>query len=87
MRAATSACWREKAESHRRKSSEVALAASTKVDDLEAVHTPESMMLSTMTKESDAERTDREVLVPWIKFLWDSLAQFQRQSETRAFTV
>ena len=44
-------------------------------------------MLSTTTKESDAERNDREVLVPWIKFLWDSLAQFQRQSETRAFTV
>ena len=62
----------KKAESHRRKSSEVALAASTKVDDLEAVHTPESIMLSTMTKEGDAERTDREVLVPWIKFLWDT---------------
>ena len=29
-------------------------------------------MLSTMTKEGDAERTDREVLVPWIKFLWDT---------------
>jgi translation initiation factor 3 subunit A len=61
-----------KAENNRKKSSEVALAASTKVDDLEAVHTPESIMLSTMTKEGDAERTDREVLVPWIKFLWDT---------------
>ena len=29
-------------------------------------------MLSTMTKEGDAERTDREVLAPWIKFLWDT---------------
>jgi hypothetical protein len=33
---------------------------------------PESIMLSTMTQDSDEQRTEREVLVPWLKFLWET---------------
>ena len=40
--------------------------------DLEAEATPESIMMSTMTEESEKERTDRELLVPWLKFLWET---------------
>jgi translation initiation factor 3 subunit A len=29
-------------------------------------------MLSTMTIEGVKDRTDREVVVPWLKFLWDA---------------
>jgi len=29
-------------------------------------------MLSTMTEEGDAERTEREILVPWLKFSWET---------------
>ena len=29
-------------------------------------------MLSTMTDEGDSERTDRELLVPWLKFVWEA---------------
>ena len=28
-------------------------------------------MLSTMTDEGDGDRSEREVLVPWLKFLWE----------------
>ena len=42
------------------------------VDDLENEQTPESVMLSTMTEEGDSERSEREVLVPWLKFLWET---------------
>lgn len=33
---------------------------------------PESIMLSTMTEDSDKERTDRDIMVPWLKFLWET---------------
>ena len=29
-------------------------------------------MLSTMTDEGDGDRSEREVLVPWLKFLWET---------------
>jgi translation initiation factor 3 subunit A len=29
-------------------------------------------MLSSMTEEGAKDRTDREVVVPWLKFLWES---------------
>ena len=47
-------------------------AAAERVQDLEAEATPESIMMSTMTEESEKERTDRELLVPWLKFLWET---------------
>jgi translation initiation factor 3 subunit A len=44
----------------------------TQIGDLEAEASPESIMLSTMTEEGGKERTDREVVVPWLKFLWEA---------------
>ncbi|KAI8059279.1 hypothetical protein BC940DRAFT_313920 [Gongronella butleri] len=41
------------------------------VDDLEASETPESVMLSTVSGEQSKDRTDRAVVTPWLKFLWE----------------
>eukprot|EP00629_Pelagomonadales_sp_RCC1024_P015524 CAMPEP_0119274998 /NCGR_PEP_ID=MMETSP1329-20130426/13082_1 /TAXON_ID=114041 /ORGANISM="Genus nov. species nov., Strain RCC1024" /LENGTH=345 /DNA_ID=CAMNT_0007275357 /DNA_START=120 /DNA_END=1153 /DNA_ORIENTATION=+ len=43
-----------------------------KVADLEVEQTPESVMLSTMTDEADGDRSEREILVPWLRFLWET---------------
>ncbi|CAO3670831.1 unnamed protein product [Rhizopus stolonifer] len=42
------------------------------VDDLEASETPESVMLSTVSGDQNKDRTDRAVVTPWLKFLWES---------------
>src|SRR5947207_12575937 len=42
------------------------------IDDLEASETPESVMLSTVSSEQNKDRTDRAVVTPWLKFLWES---------------
>ena len=41
------------------------------VEDLEALETPESLMLSTVSAEYK-ERKDKEVVTPWVKFLWET---------------
>lgn len=56
----------------RDKANKVALAAAAKISDLDQEETPESIMLSTMTEEGTKDRTDREVVVPWLKFLWET---------------
>ena len=61
-----------KATAARQKADRVALAAAAKVADLEQEETPESIMLSSMTEEVAKDRTDREVVVPWLKFLWEN---------------
>lgn len=60
-----------KALSARLKADEVALLAAARVSDLDQEETPESIMLSSMTEEGAKDRTDREVVVPWLKFLWE----------------
>ena len=42
------------------------------VKDLEEFNTPEELMLSYVTAESDADRHDRENVMPWFKFLWET---------------
>lgn len=40
--------------------------------DLEAESSPEEMMLSYVSGEKSKDRTDRELVTPWFKFLWET---------------
>eukprot|EP01134_Creolimax_fragrantissima_P001827 CFRG1827T1 len=58
----------QRAEDARSKASE----SIVDVEDLEADQTPEDLIMATTTSENSQDRTDREVLTPWLKFLWES---------------
>ncbi|CAN6481835.1 unnamed protein product [Victoria cruziana] len=42
------------------------------VDDLEADKRPEDLMLSYVSGEKGKDRSDRELVTPWFKFLWET---------------
>ena len=52
--------------------SKAAAAQLDAVEDLEAEASPEEMMLSYVSGEKSKDRTDREVVTPWFKFLWET---------------
>jgi translation initiation factor 3 subunit A len=60
----------EKAEQARSQSQ--ALEEALDVDDLEADKRPEDLMLSYVSGEKGKDRSDRELVTPWFKFLWET---------------
>lgn len=49
-----------------------ATTGTASVDDLEASETPESIVLATVSGEQSRDRTDRAIVTPWLKFLWEA---------------
>ena len=45
------------------------------VDDLEVLNSPESLLLKAVSGESSQDRADRDLLAPWLKFVWESYKQ------------
>jgi translation initiation factor 3 subunit A len=62
----------EVASSKAEEASQEAQAIVGDIGDLEAEDSPEEMILSFVSGEKSADRTDREVVMPWFKLLWET---------------
>ena len=45
------------------------------MSDLDNLETPEMILLSAVSGEDAQDRSDRKILMPWVKFLWESYCQ------------
>lgn len=54
------------------------------IDDLDNLATPESILLSAVCGEDAQDRSDRTILTPWVKFLWESYCQCLELLRTNA---
>ncbi|KAL7294910.1 hypothetical protein TKK_0011831 [Trichogramma kaykai] len=61
----------EKTEAARKQSQQAVLD----IDDLDNIATPESILLCAVSVNDAQDRRDRAILIPWVKFLWDSYCQ------------
>ena len=63
------------AEQRTEKARQESVESAAEVDDLDNLNTPEMIMLSAVSGEDAQDRSDRKILMPWVKFLWESYCQ------------
>ncbi|KPM10209.1 eukaryotic translation initiation factor 3 subunit A-like protein [Sarcoptes scabiei] len=63
------------AEARTNEAKEQSQANILEIDDLENAQTPEDILMSAVSVECSQDRKDRVVLIPWVKFLWESYRQ------------
>lgn len=64
----------ERTESAQQQSSQAVLGLDD-IDDIDNLATPESILMSAVCGEDAQDRSDRTILLPWVKFLWESYCQ------------